>query len=57
MVHDLTDFGCFFCRSYIESVAYLKDAITVELFFRNAKISVYNVSGLSLKYHVTCCCL
>ncbi|XP_056606395.1 FERM domain-containing protein 4B isoform X1 [Triplophysa dalaica] len=29
-------------RFYIESVAYLKDAITVELFFRNAKISVYN---------------
>uniref|UniRef100_A0A8C1W9X2 FERM domain containing 4Ba n=1 Tax=Cyprinus carpio TaxID=7962 RepID=A0A8C1W9X2_CYPCA len=29
-------------RFYIESVAYLKDATTVELFFRNAKISVYN---------------
>ncbi|XP_073671292.1 FERM domain-containing protein 4B isoform X4 [Paramisgurnus dabryanus] len=29
-------------RFYIESVAYLKDAITVELFFRNAKIAVYN---------------
>ncbi|KAK2889457.1 hypothetical protein QQF64_028380 [Cirrhinus molitorella] len=29
-------------RFYIESVAYLKDATTVELFFRNAKISLYN---------------
>ncbi|XP_067229587.1 FERM domain-containing protein 4B isoform X2 [Chanodichthys erythropterus] len=29
-------------RFYIESVAYLKDATTVELFFRNAKISVFN---------------
>ncbi|TRY82136.1 hypothetical protein DNTS_009454 [Danionella cerebrum] len=29
-------------RFYIESVAYLKDAITIELFFRNAKLSVYN---------------
>ncbi|XP_059415927.1 FERM domain-containing protein 4B-like isoform X2 [Carassius carassius] len=29
-------------RFYIESVAYLKDATTVELFFRNAKISIYN---------------
>lgn len=28
-------------RFYIESVAYLKDATTVELFFRNAKISVH----------------
>lgn len=52
-VHDLTDYCFVFCRFYIESVAYLKDAITVELFFRNAKISVYNVSGLSLKYHST----
>ncbi|XP_056109688.1 FERM domain-containing protein 4B isoform X3 [Rhinichthys klamathensis goyatoka] len=29
-------------RFYIESVACLKDATTVKLFFRNAKISVYN---------------
>uniref|UniRef100_A0A9J8B5B3 FERM domain containing 4B n=1 Tax=Cyprinus carpio carpio TaxID=630221 RepID=A0A9J8B5B3_CYPCA len=36
-------------RFYIESVAYLKDATTVELFFRNAKISVYNVSDPNLK--------
>uniref|UniRef100_A0A8C1C6L0 FERM domain containing 4B n=1 Tax=Cyprinus carpio carpio TaxID=630221 RepID=A0A8C1C6L0_CYPCA len=36
-------------RFYIESVAYLKDATTVELFFRNAKISVYNVSDPSIK--------
>ncbi len=40
---------CVFCRFYIESVAYLKDATTVELFFRNAKISVYNVSESSIK--------
>jgi len=38
-----------FCRFYIESVACLKDATTVELFFRNAKISVYNVSDPSIK--------
>lgn len=38
-----------FCRFYIESVAYLKDATTVELFFRNAKISVFNVSDSSIK--------
>lgn len=44
-----TDCCCVSCRFYIESVAYLKDATTVELFFRNAKISVYNVSDPSIK--------
>ena len=33
-------------RFYVESITLLKDIITVELFFLNAKSAVYNVSVL-----------
>lgn len=32
------------CRFYVENITQLKDIITVELFFLNAKSAVYNVS-------------
>lgn len=34
------------CRFYVENIMQLKDIITVELFFLNAKFAVYNVSDL-----------
>lgn len=32
------------CRFYVENITQLKDIITVELFYLNAKSAVYNVS-------------
>lgn len=32
------------CRFYVENITHLKDIITIELFFLNAKSAVYNVS-------------
>lgn len=37
-------------RFYVENITQLKDIITVELFFLNAKSAVYNVSDLSLVF-------
>lgn len=34
---------CFSCRFYIESISYLKDNATIELFFLNAKSCIYKV--------------
>lgn len=38
-------YTCFFfsCRFYIESISYLKDNATIELFFLNAKSCIYKV--------------
>lgn len=40
-------------RCYVENIMQLKDIITVELFFLNAKTAVYNVSVLP---PASCCC-
>ena len=37
---------CF--RFYIESISYLKDNATIELFFLNAKSIIYKVNSFSL---------
>lgn len=38
---------CFSCRFYIESISYLKDNATIELFFLNAKSCIYKVGMCS----------
>lgn len=37
----------FSCRFYIESISYLKDNATIELFFLNAKSCIYKVRTTS----------
>lgn len=37
-------------RFYVENITQLKDIITVELFFLNAKSAVYNVSAFLLLF-------
>lgn len=37
----------FSCRFYIESISYLKDNATIELFFLNAKSCIYKVGMCS----------
>lgn len=45
VLHLITSCLFVFCRFYIEKITFLKDNTTVELFFLNAKSSVFNVSG------------
>lgn len=44
----------FSCRFYIESISYLKDNATIELFFLNAKSCIYKVRTTSpcLEFYV-----
>lgn len=39
-----------FHRFYVENITQLKDIITVELFYLNAKSAVYSVSAFSYFY-------
>lgn len=45
---------CFFYvfRFYIESISYLKDNATIELFFLNAKSIIYKVNSLFCRHYV-----
>lgn len=46
----------FISRFYIESISYLKDNATIELFFLNAKSCIYKVSAWNFSSSSTCFC-
>lgn len=48
---ELISFACY--RFYVENITQLKDIITIELFFLNAKSAVFNVSACLLVFSLS----